>query len=107
MPHDDFTAFVLDQLHALGPIIARSMFGAYGLYHRGAFFAISSGGRLYFKTIPATRADYERHGMQPFRPNARQTLVNYYEVPADILEDSTLLARWARAALGLPTHNPD
>ena len=106
MPYDEFTAFVVDQLRALGPIIARPMFGAYGLYHHGAFFAISSGGRLYFKTTPATRADYECHGMRPFHPNPRQTLVNYYEVPADILEDSALLTRWARTAFGLPT-NPD
>lgn len=38
-------------------------------------------------------------GMGPFRPNARQTLTSYYEVPPDILEDGELLAEWARTAL--------
>jgi DNA transformation protein and related proteins len=36
--------------------------------------------------------------MKPFRPNPKQTLKTYYEVPADILEDRELLARWADAA---------
>ena len=41
--------------------------------------------------------------MKPFRPNARQTLKSYYEVPADVVEDRGLLRRWAdRARLTAP-----
>lgn len=36
--------------------------------------------------------------MPPFRPNARQTLKNYREVPAEVLEDADELAAWARKA---------
>ena len=36
--------------------------------------------------------------MKPFRPNARQTLKTYCEVPVTVLEDSDLLADWARRA---------
>jgi DNA transformation protein len=36
--------------------------------------------------------------MEPFSPSAKQTLKNYYEVPAEILEDEEQLAEWARKA---------
>jgi len=36
--------------------------------------------------------------MHPFRPGAKQTLRQYYEVPVDILEDPQELAAWARYA---------
>ena len=57
----------------------------------GVFFGIISQARLYFKTTPTSRIAYVQRGMQPFRPNARQTLTSYYEVPVDILEDHALL----------------
>jgi len=33
--------------------------------------------------------------MKPFRPNAKQTLKSFYEVPIDVLEDTEQLASWA------------
>lgn len=94
-----FKDFVLDQLQHLDGLECRSMFGGYGLYAEEVFFGIIAAGRLYFKTNAATRAIYVDKGMGPFRPNPKQTLKNYYEVPVDILEDHRQLARWARQAV--------
>ena len=91
-----FVQFVLDQLSALGGVECRPMFGGYGLSHGDAFFGIIWRDQLYLKTDDATRDRYVSRGMQPFRPNARQTLKTYYEVPADVLEDRAELAQWAR-----------
>ena len=96
---DSFLDFVLDQLHALGGVEKRRMFGSYGLYHNGTFFGIISGGRLYLKTDTTTRLAYEERGMGAFQPSERQTLRSYYEVPADVLEDDEQLVAWAGAAL--------
>jgi len=96
--HDGFKDFVLDQLSDLHGVTCRAMFGGYGLYQGGAFFGIIHKGRLYFKVTPTTLVLYKDHGMKPFRPNAKQTLKTYYEIPADILEDRELLAQWADAA---------
>lgn len=74
------------------------MFGGHGLYLGQRFFAILYRGRVYFRTDDANRAAYTARGMEPFRPNARQTLGTYYEVPADVVEDPEELARWARKA---------
>ncbi|MFL6622013.1 MAG: TfoX/Sxy family protein [Sulfurifustis sp.] len=95
---DSFIEFVRDQLQAVGAIECRRMFSGYGLYLRTTFFGIVHDGRLYFKTDDATRRVYRERGMQPFQPSAKQTLVSYYEVPPDVLEDRETLAEWARRA---------
>jgi DNA transformation protein len=99
MPDASFRDFVLDQLQHLDDVTCRRMFGGYGLYQNGVFFGIIAQGRLYFKTNAATRAAYIERGMQPFRPNPKQTLKSYYEVPVNILEDDERLALWAQQAV--------
>ncbi len=97
--HDEFKDFVVDQLTDLRGVTCLAMFGGHGLYHKGIFFGIIHRSRLYFKTTPATVAVYKRQGMKPFRPNAKQTLKNYYEVPVGIIEDGEQLVTWAARAL--------
>ncbi len=100
MKDTSFRDFVLDQLARLGHVRAQAMFGGHGLYAGAQFFGIIHRGRLYFRTTPETRTEYERRGMARFRPNERQTLKSYYEVPADVVEDPETLVEWARRAAG-------
>lgn len=97
-PGDTFKDFVLEQLETLAGLRAQRMFGGWGLYANEAFFGIAHRGRLYFRTHEGNRADYVERGMRPFRPNPDQTLQRYYEVPADVLEDTGELVRWAVVA---------
>lgn len=96
--NDSFKELVLDQLADLRGVTSRAMFGGYGLYQGTVFFGAIYKGQLYFKTDDTSRAKYTSRGMKPFRPNPRQTLKNYYEVPPDILEDQESLASWASEA---------
>ena len=96
---DSFRDFIQDQLQELGGVGFRRMFGGYGLYRGGVFFGILHKDRLYFHTDDTSRQAYVDHGMQPFRPNMKQTLKNYYEVPPEIVEDSETLVAWAREAM--------
>jgi DNA transformation protein len=96
---ESFKKFVLDQMRGLEGVAARPMFGGHGLYYGDRFFGILFKGRLYFKTTPATRPRYLREGMTPFAPNKKQTLKNYYEVPADIIESADRLVAWADDAM--------
>ena len=98
MKSDSFKNFVMDQLSDLRGVTCRSMFGGYGLYRGGVFFGIIHKGRLYFKTSSITAPAYLARGMTPFRPNAKQTLKTYYEVPVDIVEDQEQLTDWAEQA---------
>jgi DNA transformation protein len=100
MKSDSFKEYVLEQLQELGAVDCRAMFGGHGLYLGVLFFGILHQGRFYLKTDPTNRSDYERRGMKPFRPHGRQTM-KYHEVPADVLEDKTELARWAAKSISV------
>ena len=104
--HDGFKDFVLDQLADLRGLTCRAMFGGYGLRYRESFFGIIHKGRLYFKVTPETVESYQAMGTKPFRVTSRMTLKTYYEVPADILEDATLLVEWAETAVTTQRSKP-
>ena len=38
-------------------------------------------GRLYLKVDDQSKGDFASRGMEPFRPNPRQTIKSYHEVP--------------------------
>ena len=59
---------MLEQLGRITSVTGKSMFGGVGIYAQGLFFALIADGRLYFKVNDATRPDFERQGMKPFRP---------------------------------------
>lgn len=100
---EDFFEFVIDQLGGMDNIRSRRMFGSWGLYQGDRFFAIVDEGTLYFKTTPATAKRYQDYGMKPFTYAPGKTLKNYYEVPAEILEDPSELCAWARVAASIGT----
>lgn len=101
MKNASFKNFIVDQLSGLHDVTCRAMFGGYGLYQGEAFFGIIHKGRLYFKTDEATLPAYRAQGMKPFRPNSRQTLKTYYEVPVEVIEDQEELTAWARQAASI------
>jgi DNA transformation protein and related proteins len=105
MKDESFKEFVLDQLRELDDIEAQRMFGGYGLYRDETFFGIIHKGRLYFKIDDSTVGEYRKRKMKPFRPNAKQTLKSYYQVPVEILEDAGQLARWAKQAIRCQQNN--
>jgi DNA transformation protein and related proteins len=98
---NDYLQWVLEQLSGVGRLTTRRMFGAVGIYRGEVFFAIISSDVLYFKVGDANRADYERRGARQFHPyrDRPQLSMNYYEVPADILEDPEECALWAERAI--------
>lgn len=98
---DSFRTFALDQLRRTVPDIrARSMFGGVGIYAAELFFGLMDDDVLYFKVDDSNRARFEARGMGPFRPFGESgEVMQYYEVPADVLEDVELLADWVEDSL--------
>ena len=95
-----FREFVLGQLADLRGLHARSMFGGIGLYADGVFFGIVAADVMYLKVDEGSRPDFERAGAYPFRPYTdRPVTMQYYSVPAGIVEDSATLCAWARRAI--------
>jgi DNA transformation protein len=96
---ESYRDFVLEQLGRVTPVNAKSMFGGVGIYAEGLFFALIAEDRLYFKVDDTTRPDFEQLGMEPFRPFGEDSAMGYYEVPADVVEDSLNLPRWMTKAI--------
>lgn len=96
-----YRSYVLEQLAGLGPVRFRRMFGAVGLYCDDVFFGLISSDTLYLKVDDANRPAYLQRGMSPFRPfrDRPQLEMGYYEVPADVLEDTEQLVAWARQSV--------
>ena len=78
---------------------ARRMFGGQGVYAEGAMFALAYGDGLYLKVDDESRAELEELGSGPFRPNERQTMTSFYELPDEVAADDAELAAWARRAI--------
>lgn len=97
----DFRIYIVEQLERVTPVIAKPMFGGVGLYAQELFFALIAEDRLYFKVDDSTRGDFVQHGMEPFRPYGEEHAMGYYEIPADVLEDSEELEQWMRKAIAV------
>jgi DNA transformation protein and related proteins len=104
---DTFLDFLTDQLHHIEDVIAKRMFGGVGLYSGDLFFAIVYNEVVYFKVDDLNRTDYVRAGTKPFKPyEDRPTTMQYYEVPAAVLEDADELCKWARGAIAAAARKP-
>ena len=98
-----FRTFALEQLQRTVPDVrARSMFGGVGVYAGELFFGLMDDDILYFKVDDSNRGRFEERGMGPFRPYGDGgEVMQYYEVPADVLEDVELLASWVEASVAV------
>ena len=102
---DGFLAFVLEQLEPVGLLTPKPMFGGVGLYADDLFFALIAGDVRYLKGDDATRGEREAAGARPFqpypnRPRGKGTM-QYYSVPASILEDGDALVDWATQSIAI------
>jgi DNA transformation protein len=98
-----FRSFALEQLQrtVLG-VRARSMFGGVGIYAGDLFFALIADDTLYFKVDNSTRPAFAARGMGPFRPYGDTgEIMQYYQVPEDLLEDPEALRPWAEGAIAV------
>ncbi len=76
------------------------MFGGVGIYAGDLFFALIDDDTLYFKVDDSNRADYEARGRRPFRPYGDGgEVMQYYDVPEDLLDDPESLRSWAEKAI--------
>lgn len=99
---EGYKVYVLEQLQMAGRVTAKPMFGGIGLYREGMFFALIADDALYFKVDDSNRAEFEQAGSKPFRPFGDDSYsMHYYEVPADVLEDRSVMSDWAEKAVAV------
>jgi DNA transformation protein len=97
---DPFVAHVVECLRGLGAVRSRRMFGGWGLYHGGVFFALVMHGRLYLKTDERNRAEFDARKLEPFtfEKGGETVVTGYRAAPEEAFEDPRIMARWAKGA---------
>ena len=94
--------YILERLECVGPPVGKNMFGGVGIYLQGLFFALIADDVLYFKANDSNRPDYINAGMEPFKPYGdRGQIMQYYQVPIEVLEDNDDLRIWVNKALAV------
>ena len=97
-----FRTFVLEQLGQVRPVTTRPMFGGLTFFADGRAFALADDDVLYFKVDDSNRPDFEAAGMGPFLPFGDPAKpMQYYELPAELLEDPDELAPWVAKAIAV------
>jgi DNA transformation protein len=78
------------------------MFGGVGIYAGDLFFALMANDTLYLKVDDTTRPSFTSLGLEPFCPYGESgEVMQYYELPADVLEDVDSLREWVEAAIAV------
>jgi len=97
-----FVAHALDLLALAGPVQARAMFGGYGLYLRGAMFALLDDDELFLKADGESRAAFVEAGCRQWTyPGPKgATAMGYWRPPDEAHEDPEAMLPWARLAVG-------
>jgi DNA transformation protein and related proteins len=98
-----FRTFILDQLgRVVSRVRARAMFGGVGIYAGDLFFALIADDTLYFKVDDSNRPDFEQRRMKAFQPYGEGSeTMQYYQVPADLLDDPDALRPWAEKSIAV------
>lgn len=97
-----FRTFVLEQLSQVRPITTRPMFGGLTFFVGGRAFALAADDVLYFKVDDTNRPDFVAAGMGAFLPFGDPARpMQYYELPAEVLEDPEELGRWMAKAIAV------
>ncbi len=95
---EGFHAYIMNEvLQDFEGITSRAMFGGWGIYKNGLFFALIADGQLYFKVDESNKRDFEKKNSTQFvyqMKNGKEQKMNYWEIPVDVLEDSTELNNW-------------
>ncbi len=97
----EFLDHVIETMRDLGAVTGKPMFGGWGLYHEGLFFALIAEDTLYLKTDDENRAEFEAASLQPFvyvTKDGDRMVMGYSQAPAAALEDAGVMAAWARSA---------
>ena len=91
---NEFVQKVLDDLHPLGDVTTRPMFGGHGVFLESRMFALISKDVLYLKADDENRAEFEAAGMKSYGK------MPYYQTPPAAMKDPRHLEKLGSGAVG-------
>jgi DNA transformation protein len=99
----EFVEHVVETMRAFGPVECKSMFGGWGLYHSGVFFALVAADTLYLKADGENAAEFDAAKMPAFVYESKvgeRIAMSYRQAPAEALESPAVMEAWARLGYG-------
>jgi DNA transformation protein and related proteins len=98
---EEYLDYLRDLLNWLPQLRIKRMFGGAGLYSDDIFFAIADDGDLYLKADKESMVIYQKGGSEQFTYETKGKLsrMNYWSVPAEVIEEPDELRRWVGIAL--------
>jgi DNA transformation protein and related proteins len=101
----EFALYCCDLLQGVGPCVAKSMFGGWGISCDGLTIALMTdlgkGDKLWLKANDETAAQFRAAGSEQFMYAMKGELkaMNYFTAPDDAMESPALMLPWARLAM--------
>ena len=98
-----FVEHVVEFMTPFGLVEPKSMFGGWGLYHQGLFFALVAEDMLYLKTDGENAPQFDAANLPPFVYESKvgeRITMSYRQAPAEALESPAIMATWARLGYG-------
>lgn len=107
MTTQETAAYLLDLFHHWQGVRTRPMMGGHCLYFEDRIFGVYDDGELFFKVDSALQPEFERRDCHQFsysKKDGSLGYMNYWTLPAEILDDPELLRTWMErsAALSKP-----
>lgn len=102
MPGSHLADHLAELVAPLGRVVARRMFGGFGLYLDAAMFGLIADGTLYLKVDDTNRPAFAAAGCAPFTYVARgepRTIGSFWQAPGEMLEDRDVALVWVRGAV--------
>ncbi len=104
---NDFIDYVIEQMHDLGVVNARRMFGGHGLFFDGLMFALVANDCLYLKADAESIPEFQTRELSAFSyyKKGKEFNLSYFQCPAECLEDDNEMTVWARTAYDVALRN--
>lgn len=93
--NEEYLKYIQEQLSDFGPIEIKRMFGGIGIFKDSIMFAKIGSNTFRLKVDASNQKQFENFGMKPFHSEKKKKGMPYWEVPTEILENRTELAKWA------------
>jgi len=96
----EFVEHVVELMQGLGPVQAKPMFGAWGVFLEGLCFGIIAADTLYLKGDAINAARFDAARLEAFVYESRigeSITTSYRQAPPEALDNAAEMVLWARA----------
>lgn len=99
--NNEFVTYIIDIMQVIGPVQAKRMFGAHGIFVENQMFALVANNILYLKADDETVGDFREKGLEKFKykKQGKEFSISYYQAPEEAMENSEIMMLWGNKAL--------